>query len=126
MRKNNIWNKIFHNKELNNNIINCKQQVYFINSYKNWLNKINKANSLMLLMIIHRRLITKGYSMSIISIDSPHIKNKSISYWEKSRNNQEYESALLTYKKMLKTSILDVVYNAEKLITQYKSLNYVN
>ena len=44
MRKYNIWNKIFHKRELNKNVADYKLQQGLVNSYECWL--IGNANTL--------------------------------------------------------------------------------
>lgn len=46
MKKYNIWNKIFHKRELNKNVADYKLQQDLVNSYECWLTKIGNANTL--------------------------------------------------------------------------------
>lgn len=46
MKKYNIWNKIFHKRELNKNVADYKLQQGLVNSYECWLTKIGNANTL--------------------------------------------------------------------------------
>lgn len=61
MKKYNIWNKIFHKKELNKNVADYKLQQGLVNSYECWLTKIGNANTLSECMILHKRIWRKGF-----------------------------------------------------------------
>lgn len=58
MKKYNIWNKIFHKRELNKNVA---VQQGLVNSYECWLTKIGNANTLSECMILHKRIWRKGF-----------------------------------------------------------------
>ncbi|UVM97021.1 MAG: hypothetical protein [Bacteriophage sp.] len=57
MKRYNIWNKIFHKRELNKN----RLQQGLVNSYECWLTKIGNANTLAECMILHKRIWRKGF-----------------------------------------------------------------
>lgn len=61
MKKYNIWNKIFHKRELNKNVADYKLQQGLVNSYECWLTKIGNANTLSECMILHKRIWRKGF-----------------------------------------------------------------
>ena len=45
MRRYNIWNRIFHKRELNKNVADYRLQQGLVNSYECWLTKIGNANT---------------------------------------------------------------------------------
>lgn len=57
MKKYNIWNKIFHKRE----VADYKLQQGLVNSYECWLTKIGNANTLSECMILHKRIWRKGF-----------------------------------------------------------------
>lgn len=61
MKKYNIWNKIFHKRELNKNVADYKLQQGLVNSYECWLTKIGNTNTLSECMILHKRIWRKGF-----------------------------------------------------------------
>lgn len=61
MKKYNIWNKIFHKRELNKNVADYRLQQGLVNSYECWLTKIGNANTLAECMILHKRIWRKGF-----------------------------------------------------------------
>lgn len=61
MRKNNIWNKIFHRKDLNKNVENLIKAKRIYNNSEDWLYQIGQANTLSELMILHKRMWREGY-----------------------------------------------------------------
>lgn len=66
MKKYNIWNKIFHKRELNKNVADYRLQQGLVNSYECWLTKIGNANTLAECMILHKRIWRKGFVMLIL------------------------------------------------------------
>jgi hypothetical protein len=61
MRKNNIWNKIFHRKDLNKNVENLIVAKRVYNNSEDWLYQLGQANTLSELMILHKRMWREGY-----------------------------------------------------------------
>ena len=61
MKRYNIWNKIFHKRELNKNVADYRLQQGLVNSYECWLTKIGNANTLAECMILHKRIWRKGF-----------------------------------------------------------------
>lgn len=61
MKKNNIWNKIFHRKDLNKNVENLIKAKRIYNNSEDWLYQVGQANTLSELMILHKRLWREGY-----------------------------------------------------------------
>ena len=51
MKKYNIWNRIFHKRELNKNVADYRLQQGLVNSCECWLTKIGNANTLAECMI---------------------------------------------------------------------------
>lgn len=66
MRKNNIWNKIFHRKEVQNNIEQMYICMKVISEENNFLNKIDKCDSLSDLVNIHKDMWSIGFKNSNI------------------------------------------------------------
>lgn len=54
MRRNNMWNRIFHNKEIKKNIAECDKFLIWNNQGQQFLDAIDKANSLYRVLEIHR------------------------------------------------------------------------
>ena len=101
MKKYNIWNKIFHKRELNKNIEDYKFQQSLVNSYEYWLTKIGNANTLTECMAIHKYIWRQGFNgLNILTIEE----------WE-DRKEEPYDSTqtcyvLCAYKRLLKSNII--------------------
>ena len=61
MRRNNMWNRIFHNKEIKKNIAECNKFLIWNNRGKYFLDSIGKADSLYTLLAIHKDAWGTGF-----------------------------------------------------------------
>ena len=61
MRRNNIWNRIFHNKEIKKNIAECDKFLKWNNQGQQFLDAIGKAISLYRVLDIHRDAWGTGF-----------------------------------------------------------------
>ena len=61
MRRNNIWNRIFHNKEIKKNIAECNKFLTWNNQGQQFLDAIGKAISLYRVLDIHRDAWGTGF-----------------------------------------------------------------
>ena len=66
MRRNNIWNRIFHNKEIKKNIAECNKFLTWNNQGQQFLDAIGKAISLYRVLSIHRDAWGTGFQNSNI------------------------------------------------------------
>ena len=66
MRRNNIWNRIFHNKEIKKNIAECNKFLTWNNQGQQFLDAIGKAISLYRVLDIHRDAWGTGFQNSNI------------------------------------------------------------
>lgn len=152
MKKYNIWNKIFHKRELNKNVANYKLQQGLVNSYECWLTKIGNANTLSECMILHKRIWRKGFrnanlgpdkygmfrtkDINLMTINEVYIggiyglNTQTIAQWE-DRKEEPYDSTqtcydivLCAYKRLLKSNIIALADNAKLLVAEYQQNNY--
>lgn len=152
MKHYNIWNKIFHSRELNKNVADYKLQQSLVNSYECWLTKIGNANTLSECMILHKRIWRKGFKnpnlgpdkygmfrtidINTMTIDDVYIggvyglNTLTIAQWEDYKDEPYdskqtcYDIILSVYKKLLKSNIIAIANNAKVLVKQYQSKNY--
>ena len=152
MKKYNIWNKIFHKRELNKNIADYKLQQGLVNSYECWLTKIGNANTLSECMILHKRIWRKGFRNANLGPDKYGMfRAKDINFmttnevyiggfnglniltieeWEDSKEELYdstqtcYDIVLCAYKKLLKSNIIALADNAKLLVAEYQQNNY--
>ena len=61
MRRNNMWNRIFHNKEIKKNIVECNKFLVWNNQGQHFLDAIGKAISLYRVLDIHRDAWGTGF-----------------------------------------------------------------
>lgn len=61
MRRNNMWNRIFHNKEIKRNIAECNKFLTWNNQGQYFLDAIGKAISLYRVLAIHRDAWGTGF-----------------------------------------------------------------
>ena len=61
MRRNNMWNRIFHNKEIKKNIAECNKFLIWNNQGQQFLDAIDKAISLYRVLDIHRDAWGTGF-----------------------------------------------------------------
>ena len=61
MRRNNMWNRIFHNKEIKKNIAECNKFLKWNNQGQQFLDAIGKAISLYRVLDIHRDAWGTGF-----------------------------------------------------------------
>ena len=61
MRRNNMWNRIFHNKEIKRNIVECNKFLTWNNQGQYFLDAIGKAISLYRVLAIHRDAWGTGF-----------------------------------------------------------------
>ena len=61
MRRNNMWNRIFHNKEIKKNIEECNKFINWNNQGQQFLDAIDKAISLYRVLDIHRDAWGTGF-----------------------------------------------------------------
>ena len=66
MRRNNMWNRIFHNKEIKKNIAECNKFLTWNNQGQQFLDAIGKAISLYRVLDIHRDAWGTGFQNSNI------------------------------------------------------------
>ena len=152
MKKYNIWNKIFHKRELNKNVADYKLQQSLVNSYEYWLTKIGNANTLSECMILHKRIWRKGFrnanlgpdkygmfrtkDINLMTINEVYIGGfnglniLTIEEWE-DRKEEPYDSTqtcygivLCAYKRLLKSNIIALADNAKLLVAEYQQNNY--
>ena len=152
MKKYNIWNKIFHKRELNKNVADYKLQQGLVNSYECWLTKIGNANTLSECMILHKRIWRKGFrnanlgpdkygmfrtkDINLMTINEVYIGGfnglniLTIEEWEECKeelydSEQTCYSLILSgYKRLLKANILDITDKAKMMVEQYQQNNY--
>ena len=146
MKRYNIWNKIFHSRELNKNVANFKVQQTLVNSYECWLTKIGNANTLSECMILHKRIWRKGFKnnnlapdkygmfrtgdINLMTINEVYIGGfngldiLTIEQWENRSHDSCYSIILNAYKKLLKINIISIADNAKMLVKQYQRNNY--
>jgi len=152
MKQYNIWNKIFHSRELNKNVADFKLQQSLVNSYECWLTKIGNANTLSECMILHKRIWRKGFKnnnlapdkdgmfrtgdINLMTINEVYIggvyglNTLTIAQWEDNKeepydsNQTCYDIILNVYKKLLKSNIISIADNAKMLVKQYQQNNY--
>lgn len=142
MKKYNIWNKIFHKRELNKNVTDYRLQQGLINSYECWLTKIGNANTLSECMILHKRIWRKGFrnanlgpdkygmfrtkDINLMTINEVYIggpNTLTIEEWEESEQTC-YDTVLCAYKRLLKSNIIALTDNAKLLVAEYQQNNY--
>lgn len=138
MKKYNIWNKIFHKRELNKNVADYKLQQGLVNSYE--------------CMILHKRIWRKGFrnanlgpdkygmfrtkDINLMTINEVYIggiyglNTRTIAQWE-DRKEEPYDSTqtcydivLCAYKRLLKSNIIALADNAKLLVAEYQQNNY--
>lgn len=152
MKKYNIWNKIFHKRELNKNVADYKLQQGLVNSYECWLTKIGNANTLAECMILHKRIWRKGFrnanlgpdmygmfrtkDINLMTINEVYIggiyglNTRTIAQWEDSKEEPYdstqtcYDIILCAYKRLLKSNIIALADNAKLLVAEYQQNNY--
>lgn len=152
MKKYNIWNKIFHKRELNKNIEDYKLQQGLVNSYECWLTKIDNANTLSECMILHKRIWRKGFrsanlgpdkygifrtkDINLMTINEVYIggiyglNTLTIAQWEDAKEvpydstQTCYDIVLCAYKGLLKSNIIALANNAKLLVAEYQQNNY--
>ena len=152
MKKYNIWNRIFHKRELNKNVVDYKFQQSLVNSYECWLTKIGNVNTLSECMILHKRIWRKGcrnanlgpdrYGMfrtddiNSMTIDEVYIggiyglNTLTIAQWEEHKevpyDSEQtcYDIILYAYKRLLKSNIIALADNAKLLVAEYQQNNY--
>lgn len=138
MKKYNIWNKIFHKKELNKNVANYELQQGLVNSYECWLTKIGNANTLSECMILHKRIWRKGFrnanlgpngmfrtkDINLMTINEVYIDTRTIEEWEEYKEEPCYDIVLSAYKRLLKSNIIALADNAKLLVAEYQQNNY--
>lgn len=152
MKKNNIWNRIFHTRNINKNVVDYKLQQSLVDNYENWLIKIDAANTLSECMILHKRIWYAGFQNKNLApdefgmfrtkdIDTMTINEVylggiyglntlTIAQWEEHDedmyNSQHtcYSIILESYKKLLRLNILDIKEKASKLVEQYQKKGY--
>ena len=66
MRRNNMWNRIFYNKEIKKNIAECNKFLKWNNQGQQFLDAIGKAISLYRVLDIHRDAWGTGFQNSNI------------------------------------------------------------
>lgn len=141
MKKYNIWNKIFHKRELNKNVADYKLQQGLVNSYECWFTKIGNANTLSECMILHKRIWRKGFrnanlgpdkygmfrtkDINLMTINEVYIGGtRTIAQWEDSKEEPSYDIVLCAYKRLLKSNIIALADNAKLLVAEYQQNNY--
>lgn len=150
MRKNNIWNRIFHTRDINKNVENYKLQQSLVDNFENWLIKISAANTLSECMILHKRIWRAGFQNKNLAPDEfgmfrtkdintmtinevylgGDLNTLTIAQWEE-HNEDMYDSKrtcysliLESYKKHLRLNILDISQKATELVRQYQKKGY--
>ena len=131
MKKYNIWNKIFHKRELNKNVADYKLQQGLVNSYECWLTKIGNANlgpdkyGMFRTKDINLMTINEVYIGGIYGLNT-----RTIAQWE-DRKEEPYDSTqtcydivLCAYKRLLKSNIIALADNAKLLVAEYQQNNY--
>lgn len=61
MRRNNMWNRIFHNKEIKKNIAECNKYLNWSKHGQAFIDAIKKADSLDTLLAIHKDAWRTGF-----------------------------------------------------------------
>lgn len=152
MKKNNIWNRIFHTRNINKNVENYKLQQSLVNNYENWLIKIDTANTLSECMILHKRIWRAGFQnknlapdefgmfrtkdINTMTINEVYLggiyglNTLTIAQWEEHSEDMYdsectcYSLILESYKKHLRLNILDIQKKASELVKQYQKKGY--
>ena len=152
MRRYNIWNRIFHKRELNKNVADYRLQQGLVNSYECWLTKIGNANTLSECMIIHKRVWCKGFrnanlgpdeygmfrtkDINFMTINEVYIggiyglNTLTIAQWEDCKEEPYdseqtcYDIVLCAYKRLLKSNIIALADNAKLLVAEYQQNRY--